>query len=396
VSPTVLNELDQKKYSAYDINISHRAQKIISKISEITTSIEVNSINKNLGFMCISKEPSIDWEKEGLSPQIPDDRIIASILEQKNNFKNLLLITSDIGLKLKASRKEIRCISLPDKYLLKIKKDKKQEEIEKLKNKITILENRLPILKLKILADNELSEFIKISLKKYTSPSEEEILKKVESIKNELKYEPSVRTNGSLITLLSFFNNVSENEIKRYEKGLDEYIKEMSKYYREEAKNKEFQSRLIELKFVIINIGNQPAEDIDIFIYFPDGSTLFSKDELPQEPEEPGKPILPRTQQELISRLAHFSIPNISIPNVSSIIPNISRNLSSGPKIRKTNSYEVRYDVSKLKHTIQFYLEPIYILFESIDLARSFKISYSILADNLPEPSNGDLNIVIL
>ena len=73
-----------------------------------------------------------------------------------------------------------------------------------------------------------------------------------------------------------------------------------------------------------------------------------------------------------------------------------NRNLSSGPEIRKTNSYEVRYRINKLKHGIQEYLKPVYVLFESIGLVKSFKISYSILADNLPEPSNGNLNIVIL
>ena len=37
----------------------------------------------------------------------------------------------------------------------------------------------------------------------------------------------------------------------------------------------------------------------------------------------------------------------------------------------------------------------LYILFKSIDNAKSFKISYPILADNIPESLNGTLNIVI-
>jgi len=105
--------------------------------------------------MFIPSEPSVDWEKEGLSSQIPDDRIIASILEQNKYFHNIILITSDLGLKLKASNKGIKCMSLPFEYRIKIKKDKKQEEIEKLRNRITFLENKLPITKLKILTDNK-------------------------------------------------------------------------------------------------------------------------------------------------------------------------------------------------------------------------------------------------
>jgi len=153
VCPAVLKELDQKKFSEHDINIRNRSQQVISKMSKMVTSNKIHKIKKNLDLMFISSEPSIDWEKEGLSSQIPDDRIVVSILEQKNNFENIILVTSDIGLTLKASNKGIKCISLPDEYRLNIKKDKKQKEIEKLRDKITVLENKLPVLKLKILAE---------------------------------------------------------------------------------------------------------------------------------------------------------------------------------------------------------------------------------------------------
>jgi len=392
VCPAVLRELDQKKFSEYDINIRNRSQQVLSKISKMGISNKIHKIKKTLDLMFIPSEPSIDWEKEGLSAQIPDDRIIASILGQKNNFKNIILVTSDIGLRLKANTKGIKYISLPDEYRLNIKKDKKQKEIEKLRNKIAVLENRLPVLKLKILADNEPADFIKITLNQITAPSEDELAEKLKVIKDELKFKPSSNTFEIFMDLLSY----PKVEIERYKKDLDKYIEEMLKYYKKEYKFKELQSRLIELKFIIINNGNLPAEDIDIFMHFPDGFVMFSEDELPKKPKEPEKPIPPRTQQEMISNFQKSLIPSFPIPNIPSIInPNINRNLSSGPQIRKINSYEVKYGLDKLKHGIQKYLKPVYILFESIDLAKSFKISYSILADNLPEPSNGDLNIIL-
>jgi len=393
VCPAVLRELDQKKFSAYDINIRNRSQQVISKMLEMKTSKTINKIKKTLDLMFISKEPSIDWEKKGLSAQIPDDRIIASILGQKNNFKNIILVTSDIGLTLKASNKGIKCISLPDEYRLNIKKDKKQKEIEKLRNKITVLENRLPILKLKILADNEPANFIKITLNQITAPSEDELAEKFKVIKDELKYKPSSNTFEIFTDLLSY----PKVEIERYEKDLDKYIEEMLKYYKKEYKFKEIQSRLIELKFLIINEGNQPAEDIEIFMNFPDGFKMFSEDGIPRKPKEPEKPIPPRSTIDMLSKISYIpktAFPNLTIPSIDNV--GVNRNLSSGPHIRKTNSYEVKYRVDKLKHRIQKYLKPVYVLFESIDQAKPFNISYSILADNLPEPSNGNLNIVIL
>jgi len=237
-----LRELDQKKFSEYDINVRNRSQKVLSKMSKMVTSNKIHKIKKTLDLMFISSEPSIDWEKEELSSQIPDDRIIASILEQKNNLKNIILVTSDIGLTLKANAKGIKCISLPDEYRLNIKKDKKQKEIEKLRNKITILENRFPVLKLKILADNEPADFIEITLNQITAPSENELAEKSKIIKDELKYKPSSKTFESFTDLLSY----PKYEIERYEEDLDKYIEEMLKYYKKEYKFKELQLVLIE------------------------------------------------------------------------------------------------------------------------------------------------------
>jgi len=396
VCSAVLRELDQKKFSEYDINIRNRSQQVISKMSKMVTSNKIHKIKKNLDLMFIPSEPSIDWEKEGLSSQIPDDRIIASILGQKNNFKNIILVTSDMGLTLKASNKKIKCISLPDEYRLNIKKDKKRKEIERLRDKITILENRLPVLKLKILADNEPADFIKITLNQITAPSEDELNGKLKAIRHELQYRPFSQNLGMFSDLLLS----TKDEIERYEEDLNVYIKEMYKYYQKEYKFKEIQSRLIELKFLIINEGNQPAEDIEIFMNFPDGFKMFSEDEFSKNPKEPEKPTLPRSTAEMISYMA--TIPNIhknilsdlKMPSVDEL--GIDPNLPSGPLIRKTNSYEVRYSLNKLKHGIQKYLKPVYVLFESIDQAKPFNISYTILADNLPEPSSGNLHIVIL
>lgn len=395
ICPAVMKELDIKKDTGNTINLRHRARKVILKISEILTSNMTGSIKENLDLKFIPNEPSIYWNKEQLDPQISDDRIIASILEQKNNFQNIILVAYDTGLKLKANSKGIRCVSLPEEYRLSEKKDKKQIELEELKNKIAILENRLPILKLKILDDNKPSNFVKNRLIKYNAPSDEEFTERLQVLKSELEYKLPSKNYGGLIGLSQYFNKVSEDEIKRYKKDLDEYIKKMSIYFKKEMAFKEHQSRIIELRFVILNTGNKPAEDIDIFIYFPDGSKLLSDDELSEKPDEPEKPTPPRSLQDTLYGFRNFSIPNLNPIMPRLINTNINSNLPSGPYIKKTNSYDVKFNVPKLKHNIQITLDPVYILFKSIELAKSFSVSYSILADNLPEPSEGTLNIVI-
>ena len=395
VCSDVLRELEKKKNLDPDINIRNRARKVISKMAEIGSKSFFCKIKNDIDLMFIPDEPSVDWTNQGLNEKIVDDRIIASILTN-NHLSNPILITSDFGLKLKARNKGIKCISVPKEHRIEIIKDNKNDEIIKLRNRVNFLENRLPITKLKILADSKPAEFINIALSKIATPSEGELNGKLKAIRHELQYKPSSQNLGIISDLILY----TKDEIERYEEDLNEYIREMYKYYQEEYKFKEIQSRLIELKFLIINEGSQPAEDIEIIMNFPDGFEMFSKDEFSKNPKEPGKPTLPRSTAEMISYMA--TIPNIHknilsdlrMPSVDEL--GIDPNLPSGPLIRKTNSYEARYSLNKLKHGIQEYLKPVYVLFESIDQAKPFNISYTILADNLPEPSSGNLHIVIL
>jgi len=363
ICPAVMKELDLKKDLGYDINIRHRARKVISKISEILNSKLICSIKKNLDLGFLPNEPSIDWVKEQLDPEISDDRIIASILEQKNNFQNIILVTDDTGLRLKASARGIKCLSLPEKYKLSEKKDKKEIENEQLKNRIAFLENSFPILKLKILDGDEPSDFIKKKLTKYVAPSDKKLTERLQVLKDELEYKPPSKTFGGIVGL---WQNISEDEIKRYEKDLDEYIKKMPAYFKSETIFKEYHSRLIELRFVISNTGNKPAEDIDIFIKFPDGFEVLSEGDLPEKPDEPEKPIPPRSIQDTLQGIRNFSIPNLNPIIPYNINPNVNLNLPSGPRVKKTNSYDVDYDIPKLKHGLMYKLDSVYILFESI------------------------------
>jgi len=395
VCSDVLRELEKKKNLDPDINIRNRARKVISKMAEIGSKSSFCKIKNDIDLMFIPDEPSVDWINQGLNEKIVDDRIIASILTN-SHLSNPILITSDFGLKLKARNKDIKCISVPEEHRIKIIKDNKNDEIVKLRNRVNFLENRQPITKLKILSKNKHVDFIDITLNKITATSEDEINKKIKAIIHEMQLKHFPQNNGIIKNLLLS----TKDESERYKKDLNEYAKEMYKYYQEEYKFKETRSRLIELKFLIINEGSQPAEGIEIFMKFPDGFEMISEDELPKSPKEPEKPTPPRSIMEMIPNMSTFSnihktiLSDLKMPSIDEL--GIDPNLPSGPLIRKTNSYEVRYSLNKLKHGIQVYLKPVHIMFKSIDLANSFKISYSILADNLPEPSSGNLHIVIL
>jgi len=399
ISTTVLRELDQKKFSARQIELKNRAQLVIKKLSELLTSTDTSiPINKNVDIFYFSGEPKINWDEENLDSSLPDDRIIATILEAAFPLRDVLLLSSDLGIKLKAKGKGISCASIPDKFLLKNNNDTKQREIDKLKQRIQFLENRLPSLSIKLFSSGEATFFKKYILTPIIAPmTQEEIDEQIEKLKNELQNTESASDGSTIGGILSSFNASTKEEIERYEQEVKEYLIKMTQYFEREFEVRKIISRKITIELIIENQGTIPAEDIDIFLHFPDGFKLFSEDISIESLEKPTMPIRPRSHSEMLSSLSNFNIhlPNFDRMSTINNVDKIDFNAPSKPTIIKTNSYDVKYELNKIKHGFQISLDPLFLVFDSIESARSFKIDYSILAGNLPEPANGELNIII-
>ncbi len=67
----------------------------------------------------------------------------------------------------------------------------------------------------------------------------------------------------------------------------------------------------------------------------------------------------------------------------------------SAPNIRNTGSYNVDFHIQRLKHKLQEPTDPLYVIFESFESARSFNIDYRLLAANIPNEVTGQLHIII-
>jgi len=72
----------------------------------------------------------------------------------------------------------------------------------------------------------------------------------------------------------------------------------------------------------------------------------------------------------------------------------VARNVGR-PSIRRSKSYDVGFSVRKIKHGLVEVLDSLYAVFESRESARSFTIDYRLLADNLPDPVEGHLHVIV-
>jgi hypothetical protein len=392
VCPVVTRELDKRKLDpAYGIR--EQARKVIAKLSELGKANMQCQVKPGIDLLLFVREPDIEWRLEGLSPDIPDDRIIATILSERAVQVRIVLVTADLGLKLKAEAKGIPYHTLPDNLLLSLTRSPNEVENIKLKERLSWLENRLPKLSIRLLSDEGRQSYARFSFKRLPLMSSTEIEREIIEVKK--KY-PLLSPRTSPKVLLISFLGVSDLEVERYNKEVEEYINQMPAYLEKKWSYRELWSRTIELHFVLVNEGNSPAEDIDIFFYFPDGFRLHSKDDFPPGPKPPEKPSPPKSMLERFQDMTRIQVSDYlkSMPS-----PFFGRNMREGmprgPFIKKTESYEVKYIVPKLKHGLEIALEPVYITFPSIDEAHSFHVNYSIIAANVPEKINDDVHIII-
>lgn len=395
VCPAVVRELDKKKLDP-DSKIREQARRVISKLSGIGKPNEQSQVKPHVQLLFLSREPKIDWGLEGLSPDILDDRIIASILTERDAQGFVLVITGDLGLRLKAQAKGIPWHTLPDSLLLSITKSPLELENARLKERLSRLENRLPELKFFLQSDGNNESFARFTLKTPPPLTQPDIEIEISQIRKQCAYVPPAGPSDATAFLLRGYFGISQADVDAYNKEVEAYLAQMPEYLKKKWAYKELLSRLIKLSFVIVNEGNEPAEDIDIFLHFQDGFKLCDKDGFPKGPAPPDKPSPPKSMIEKWQDMGKYPISDLIRPFPSPMAGyNLRQDTPKGPFIKKTNSYEVKYSVPKLKHGLEMVLSPVCAIFPSIDDARSFHISYSIIAGNIPDEIKGELHIVL-
>ena len=272
VCPVVLSELDEKKSPYCDSRVASRARTVISKLAEIGKPDKEVQIRPDVGLLLIT-EAKINFDSQGLDPRIADDRIIAAVLSKSTEKGDVILVTSDLGMKLKAESKKIRLHLLPDKLLLESTKGAEQKEITKLREEVSRLIDRLPVLVIKLTVKDEITDVGRFCLQKILPLSPEDVGNQLSEIRKKLQYSPLDR---KLVSVLGRSALPSESEIKHYKNAADKYIELFPAYLQKKWDYDEMRSRSIEFCFVLVNEGTVPAKDIDVRLNFPDGFEMRS------------------------------------------------------------------------------------------------------------------------
>ena len=376
IPPTVLSELDKKKYDQRDY-IRNRARDVISRFREIRRGEKVQCGISVEFFPKLGDD--VDWTALGLNNSNKDHRIIAEILRIKTQFKdeNICIVTADMNMELQAENFNIKVICPPDGWLLKIKdpRDKRISELEK-----TIPKVRLCFYDER---DKSRKDALEISIRSneidLLNQDNIEIEHKVSQIKEYITQE----IEGKRYDYLT-----APDHIKIYENNMWSYPNKYKDYLYTLRMFHEWKSSAIKIKLCLENVGNIPADDVDIWIVFPRDIEVLK--ELPECPKEPHKPKPPK---DIFDPTYGYGSYNISQPDLS----DFNRNLKgiSGPDIQVSqDNVSVHYWRRKLKQGLNWPL-PLYIKFKSNNNVHAFHIEYSIKIGNMPMEQKGALMVAL-
>lgn len=386
----VIQELDKHKYSEKAF-LQKRSRKLISWLNDIEEERFQMPVNLSI-VIIVNEAPENIYKNNNLLKEVPDDRILATVLNYKsqNSDKKVSIITADFALSLKAKKFNIPVISPNEDYRLEATVSEEEKQIKSLERENRRLRNSVPNIEISFKDGNIFcSKTIRKPLQ-FQDGFEEMIKERIKK-KFPKKEFKKIKENKGFATIdlaRIKFPSPLKKPIDKYNVELEEFYDEYLEYKKNQFLFLQSERRSFELKIKISNLGSVPAEDVDIWLHFPDGfKVLDGTENIVERIEKPTPPS--EMYSSGIGTIPH-SILGSRFPDYSNFNP--PSNVGS-LNIKKSNSYEVNSSIIKIKHNQFEILDPIKILFYPDDEVKGFNIEYKIDIGNYPERLEGYLNV---
>ncbi|MDR3046567.1 MAG: hypothetical protein LBU51_03010 [Bacteroidales bacterium] len=404
VAPIVLDELDKHK--------TNPNKKIAGRVKNVLPKIEREQTNANsIMITCLPIPKEATFNQYNLSKNQQDHALLSAILEfgELNGLEDIVFVSYDTGPRMRARQLGISVIQLDDKYLLPEEESQEDKELKKLQKENAELKNNLPDVRLTF-EDGE--KFKKYEIKPISLTEDEYCAIELKPIKkaytpfvaeNEIESNPYYNTSAVLeqlmanqrkINTLWEINQPTPEQKEKYNQELEEFYSAYEKLYRDKYKLDKILSNTVQLNFKISNNGTAPANDIDVFLTFPNTVKILLYMNFPRY-EKPKPPYKPK-------HAADFGTLGLNLNFLYNPPPKEYMRVVDKSIVKNTvkcceintlddNSTEVRYKYSdSLKHNLNFMLEPIWAVGKN-----NFKIAYKLLISNYPKQVEGELNIII-
>lgn len=402
IATKVIGELDDHKDMGETARLRKRALAVQGRLRECAK--QGGEISSGVTLRLIAGEPLIsDWHALGLDEKVPDDRIIAAALKQSLGTEyEVFFVTADLGQELKCQHHGIRVLALPDDHRLPSLMGEDDKRIAELSGKLTILERKEPKLRLELEGQGNRGSRLQVLLDRPTEMSDEQIGRAVKEEESRLLAMIPAELDTSTLGDKDFglaLKRVPAREAQRFRDAIPAYLDQFRAFLVEQRKYEIRAPLTVKLACIIVNDGYAPAEAIDVELHIPNGPEVCSDETFPKPPTKPRPPARPLTNQDMLENsrkeffrslqlpsLAGFEVPDFRMPDLGPTLE---------PRITKSNSYDVAYELDDLRHNATVTFKPFYCIFHSVDDVRSFSMEYKIHARNLAIPAKGTLDLIV-
>ena len=374
-----LREIDQHK----DQNrgkIQKRAKAISAKFAQIF----LDGKTFKYTFALCDEPAASSFDGGKFNIHINDDWFILSALHSNYDVTDIVVISSDTNLLLKAKENGLDFRKMSDEYRLKEELSDEEKEIKALKAELEKYKNRQP--KPSVIFEKEESD--KLILKRPNKRDlEDELSIYMENLKKEYPYweRGKVCTSSNLFGLNLL---VTQEQIDKYNAELNDYFEEEEEFQRFLLQKDILDERFRELSFGISNDGNAQTGDMNVFIEFPEHINLYNRDsKISIDNIAPVKPTSYGLDRKF---LRSMEVENYLRP-FGNGIPQIYCWDTEHP-IKKR---EFKFKYSNLNHGMIRYLDIKDSIYIDIGSCDSFNIRWGIIDSKLIEPIEGILHVII-
>ena len=367
ICPQLLREISDKKDTALRKAIRDRAAKREKWIDDIIESKTPKKIRESVFVDVITHDPIIDFGKENLTKDRPDDWYIASAIQfQSNKKKKVGIVSRDLGVKLKVKHTQIFYIRIPENFELPTGLTEEEKEAQQLKQELEQYKNIKPKLEFGFVGKIKTRTIFEVILP--------ELLPKNSYVSNALKEEQKkLKELESKEPIESQFHGIQKRFFENQLTEQINYLRELTEFFEKEWEFQKIYTKIVKVKFSLSNLGTCPSTNPQIWFSIPDEIQIFDEDKLKKWVKEnyPDKP----------KKSGLYSFGTFTSSALDLVTPRM--NYDGFPHIKGPS---VSFNLDELQHHSEYTMDPLYLDFSNYSSNKSFAIQPNILCDEMPEP----------
>ncbi len=201
-------------------------------------------------------------------------------------------------------------------------------------------------------------------------------------------------SDEALLPLVQFSDAIAPQpeDWSHYQAQLERYYELYEQFLKDKNHHESLVGRTAPLELKILNAGEAIARDLVVKMKLPEGIQLYPEKDYPKKPIEP---VMPEKPLSIYERMLNGSLDlqkNEVIHGKAPEMPDVISDL----QIRIRDGYEVTFRVKKIPQQDRVVVGKFFVVFPTIEAARSFAVDYAVYSDQMQPVKEGSLSIKVI